>query len=322
MIDSRIQAVGSIQGANDQQVSEHGKLLFLRDERQAGRLIECLDDGFVRLVDVMGNDSAIVEAARQSYGLGTKATSTGRALIRRLMRKRHTSPFEQVEFKFHIRIPMDHWRQWIRHRTANVNEYSTRYSEAIDAMQEVETWRLQDDNNKQGSMPGVIEWPNNLDPGANYYKSIGQSASEYLSLREKEFHKLAREVYEERLQFGVAREQARKDLLLSNYTEAFWKIDLHNLLHFLGLRLDDYAQLEIRTYAVAISNLIKPIVPVALEAFEDYQLNAITLSVGEQQAIMQILHPAKKPTCQLSATELRELDEKLERLGILYRVPG
>ncbi len=183
-----------------------------------------LDDGFVCLVDVMGDDQSVVQAARVSYGEGTRKVSDDRGLIRYLLRHRHTTPFEMAEMKLLVRVPMDCWRQWIRHRTANVNEYSTRYSLAIDATQTTpaDAWRTQASQNRQGS--GEL-----LD--------AAQGAA--LSAAEAEFQRQARELYEQRIALGVAREQARKDLPLSTYTEAYWKIDLHNLLHFLALRMDE-----------------------------------------------------------------------------------
>ena len=193
-----------------------------------------LDDGFVRVIDYMGSDSSIVQAARVSYGKGTKKLREDEGLIRYLIRHHHTSPFEMCEIKLHVRVPMDCWRQWIRHRTANVNEYSTRYSLAIDAAQKTkpDEWRLQAASNRQGS-EGFLE----IEKGKVF------------SAREHELHKLARKVYNERIEAGLAREQARKDLPLSTYTEAYWKIDLHNLLHFLALRMEAHAQFEIRSYA-------------------------------------------------------------------------
>lgn len=268
----------------------------------AEKAIPVLDDGHVLLVDVMGDDHAIVDAARVSYGVGTKRVSEDRHLIRYLMRHRHTTPFEMCEIKLRVRVPMDAWRQWIRHRTASVNEYSTRYSEAINACQttDPEQWREQAKTNKQGSGGFVVTWPENaarLDTndgesplggwiGQDFYDSPGS----YLSERENEVQALAREVYEERLTFGVAREQARKDLPLSNYTEAYWKIDLHNLFHFLSLRMDPHAQLEIRSYADAIADIVKVWVPWAWEAFEDYRLNAMYLTRFEVQAVQGLLN--------------------------------
>ena len=184
-----------------------------------GEPIRVLDDGFVRVVDYMGDDAAIVQAARVSYGKGTRRVHEDRALIRYLMRHDHTTPFEMCEIKLHVRVPMDIWRQWIRHRTASVNEYSTRYSEAIDARPAHRA----------------------REPGARSRRSTGRAApacfheevGARLSAEEVELQERARAVYEGRLAAGVAREQARKDLPLATFTEAYWKIDLHNLLHFL-----------------------------------------------------------------------------------------
>jgi len=220
-----------------------------------------LDDGFVRVIDYMGSDESIVQAARVSYGKGTKKVHEDRGLIRYLMRHRHTTPFEMCEIKFHVRVPMDCWRQWIRHRTASVNEYSTRYSEAIDSEQTTrETeWREQTQGNRQGSQ-GFI------DP----------QKGAALSRKQTELHELSRKLYRERLDAGVAREQARKDLPLSTYTEAYWKINLHNLLHFLELRMDQHAQVEIRSYAMLIgTEIVRRWCPIAWEAFLDYRLHSV-----------------------------------------------
>jgi thymidylate synthase (FAD) len=236
-----------------------------------GKRFGVLDDGFVRVADYMGADAAIVQAARVSYGVGTKIVRDDRSLIRYLMRHRHTTPFEMCEIKLHVRVPMDTWRQWIRHRTANVNEYSTRYSVAIDSAQRTppSDWRLQAKTNRQGS-EGVLP--------------LG--AGKMLSDREAQLHKVAREVYEHRLEQGVSREQARKDLPLSTYTEAYWKIDLHNLLHFLSLRMDPHAQWEISQYATVIGEqIVARWVPMTWEAFRDYRLDAITFSRPERDIL-------------------------------------
>lgn len=236
-----------------------------------GEPLRVLDDGFVRVVDYMGDDSAIVQAARVSYGKGTKRVQEDRALIRYLMRHAHTTPFEMCEIKLHVRVPMDIWRQWIRHRTASVNEYSTRYSEAIDAALRTrpEHWRRQSAANRQGSA-GFLD------------RVVGET----LSKEEAEVQENARKVYERRLAAGVAREQARKDLPLSTYTEAYWKIDLHNLLHFLDLRMDASAQEEIREYATVIGEqIVARWVPIAWEAFLDYRRHALRLSRLEARVV-------------------------------------
>lgn len=285
-------------------------------ERLVGRSFPVLDQGFVRVVDYMGGDQAIVQAARVSYGDGTKQYHEDRGLIRYLMRHRHTTPFEMCELKLHIRVPMDCWRQWIRHRTANVNEYSTRYSVAIDAAQRTlpTDWRAQATTNRQGS-------------GGTISRISGRK----LSAREGELLRLARATYEERLAAGVAREQARKDLPLSTYTEAYWKVDLHNLFHFLSLRMDTHAQHEIRQYAKAIANeIVSKWCPIAWEAFVDYRLRGLELSAKEQEVLKGLLVSPQegrktairvgflgsdgKPSAR--SRELTEFNAKLETLGV------
>ena len=239
-----------------------------------GHPFPVLDQGLIRVVDYMGDDAAIVQAARVSYGTGTKKVSDDRGLIRYLLRHRHTTPFEMCELKLHVRVPMDAWRQWIRHRTASVNEYSTRYSVAIDAAQRTAAgqWRTQAVDNKQGS--GDF-----LDP----------ATGEHLTKTEAELQTRAREVYDARVEAGVAREQARKDLPLCTYTEAYWKIDLHNLLHFLALRMDSHAQKEIRDYATVIGEqIVAKWVPLTWEAFQDYRFGAMALSRIEQEIIAAV----------------------------------
>lgn len=266
-----------------------------------------LDEGFVRVVDYMGNDSSIVQAARVSFGAGTKSMREDRALIRYLMRHRHTSPFEMCEVKLHVRVPMDCWRQWVRHRTANVNEYSTRYSEAIDLAQKTAptAWRRQAGRNKQGS-DGLLP------------EEVGFD----LTARELEFHAAARNLYEERLAAGVAREQARKDLPLSTYTEAYWKVDLHNLLHFLALRMDGHAQQEIRAYATTIGEeVVARWCPVAWEAFKDFRLGAVSLSSREAELMREAVKygPSRRARHlleQLEGGERQEALGKLVSLGI------
>ncbi len=282
-----------------------------------GKKFPVLDDGFVRVIDYMGSDESIVQAARVSYGKGTKKVSEDRGLIRYLMRNRHTTPFEMCEIKFHVRVPMDTWRQWIRHRTANVNEYSTRYSIAIDTTQKTapNQWRLQAKNNKQGS-EGFLD------------ESIGKKLTE----REEELQNFAREIYQERLELGVAREQARKDLPLSTYTEAYWKIDLHNLLHFLSLRMDSHAQYEIRSYANVIGNeIVARWCPLAWEAFLDYQVNSITFSSYEIKIISALIQNNTDEAVKIAEElgwlnkvenrfvrnrERIEFEEKITRLGL------
>jgi thymidylate synthase (FAD) len=302
-----------------------------------GREFPVLDAGFVRVVDYMGDDEAIVRAARVSYGAGTKTPSDDRTLIRYLMRHRHTTPFEMAELKLHVRVPMDAWRQWIRHRTASVNEYSTRYSEAIDAMHRAHAWRTQDAGNKQGSAGRVAAWPpgyefrdgpegrglyREFDEGEWAHVFLHDDPQLYLAHQEEDAQLRAREAYGERLRFGVAREQARKDLPLSTYTEATWKIDLHNLLHFLALRMDPHAQHEIRAYAITIgTRIVAPWVPHTWAAFEDYRLGAVALSVPEQ-AVAHLIAAGDDPEDILGHAfdNRRERDEartKLTTLGLI-----
>ena len=232
-----------------------------------GKRIDCLDKGFVRLIDVMGDDAAIVQAARVSYGSGTKKVLEDRGLIRYLLRHAHTTPFEMVEFKFHVKLPIFVARQWIRHRTANVNEYSGRYSEMKDEFYtpHPNDIRPQSVANKQGRSDETL--PEGMaEQAANAFKS-GQDE--------------AYAQYQEFLEQGIAREIARINLPVSNYTEWYWKIDLHNLFHFLRLRIDAHAQYEIRVFAEAIAELVQPFVPYAWEAFEDYVLNAHRLTAPD-----------------------------------------
>lgn len=283
-----------------------------------------LNDGFVCLVDCMGDDDAVVQAARVSYGAGTKKVSDDRTLIRYLLRHRHTTPFEMAEIKLLVRVPMDCWRQWIRHRTANVNEYSTRYSVAIDSMQttEPDQWRSQAEHNRQGSG-----------------EMLSTEVGERLTAAEREFQQSATQLYQARLEAGVAREQARKDLPLSTYTEAYWKIDLHNLLHFLSLRMDAHAQWEIREYSRTIGEeIVQPLFPHVWEAFCDYRLGAMFLTRHDREVIARLTahgaathsappYPeeaflAAQDPAWTALTRSRERDEcrdKLIQLGLLAR---
>jgi thymidylate synthase (FAD) len=287
-------------------------------DKLIGKKFPVLDQGFVTLIDVMGSDQDIVDAARISYGKGTRKTSGDEDLIRYLMRHKHSTPFEMSEIKIHVRVPMDCWRQWIRHRTANVNEYSTRYSEAIDAKQETkpDEWRLQSATNKQGSSGFV---PEHGEAGAEFPSGWN------LTYEERIFHEHADRIYRDRLNVGVAREQARKDLPLSTYTEAIWKCDLRNTLGFLALRMDGHAQKEIREAATIIGReIIAPLFPLTWQAFETYTLNAMTLSAKDieaAQAMCNIVAPQQVDE-YLSAifSNAREREEcrmKLERIGVI-----
>jgi len=260
--------------------------------------------GFIALVDAMPRlvpegqtaDSAIVQSARVSYGQGTKMVSEDRGLVRYLMRHRHSTPFEMVEFKFHIAMPIFIARQWIRHRTANVNEYSARYSIMPDRFYrpDIDNVRKQSKTNRQGG-----EGPIDAGTAEDFLKLLENAEANYqryLELTEK----------------GVARELARAVLPVSVYTEWYWKCDLHNIFHFLSLRMDPHAQIEIQDYAKAMYELIKPIVPVACEAFEDYRLNAMHLTGLEIDAIR-----TGKPLATENKRETAEWDAKKARLGLV-----
>jgi len=232
--------------------------------------IKCLDKGFVRLVDSMGGDDAIVQAARVSYGKGTSKVSQDRGLIRYLMRHRHTTPFEMVEFKFHCKMPIFVARQWVRHRTANINEYSLRYSQARDEFYypDPEHIQFQSALNKQGRMGEVPA-------------ELKQKVQDYF----KEISERSFAIYSELNEAGVARELARSVLPVNLYTEWYWKNDLHNLLHFIGLRSDSHAQYEIRVFSDAMDQSVKAVAPFAWEAYQDYVVKGMRFSQIEQSLL-------------------------------------
>lgn len=267
-----------------------------------------LDHGFVRLVDYMGGDAAIVQAARVSYGEGTKKVSEDRALIRYLMRRRHTSPFEMVEFKFHVKLPIFVARQWIRHRTANVNEYSGRYSVMKEEfyIPEAKDIRFQSTVNKQGRAEEEVP------------DELKRRFIDFL----KRTHAASYEEYERLIDQGLARELARIGLPLSLYTEWYWKIDLHNLFHFLRLRLDPHAQLEIRQYANIMADMVKIVCPMAYEAFMDYSFNALSFSGPELKALKAHLSDLSLTKEDIVAHGLskREADELLKKLEKIKRL--
>ena len=238
--------------------------------------IKCLDKGFIRLVDSMDGDDAIVQAARVSYGQGTSKVSQDRGLIRYLMRHRHTTPFEMVEFKFHCKMPIFVARQWVRHRTANINEYSLRYSEARDEFYfpDPEHIQFQSALNKQGRSGEVpLELKQKV---LDYFKEISErSFTMYQELNEE----------------GIARELVRSLLPVNIYTEWYWKNDLHNLLHFIGLRSDSHAQYEIRVYSDAMAVSVKAVAPFAWEAYQDYVVHGMRFSRIEQNLLEKQLPP-------------------------------
>ncbi len=267
---------------------------------------EVLKGGFVRLLDTMPAeraDEAIVDAARVSYGSGTRATSDTRSLIRYLVRHRHTSPLEMVEFKFHVRAPLFVARQWMRHRTGSFNEVSARYSVVSDDawVPEANDLTVQSENNKQGRGDALVE-----DAG-----DIAGVMDDAVRKAEASYHYV--------LARGVARELARTILPVSMWTEFVWKVDLHNLLHFLKLRCDRHAQYEIRVYAEAIAQIVAKVAPHAYEAWVDYSMEARTLSRQEWAAVTRVLDYTQIDTiCAdmiasgASVREVRELREALE----------
>ena len=228
------------------------------------RYVKVLDKGFVGLIDHMGSDDAVVQAARVSYGTGTKKVREDRGLIRYLMRHEHTTPFEMCEVKFHIRLPIFVMRQLIRHRTASVNEYSGRYSVMTDEFYVPKTIELQSTTNKQGR-EGL------------YSKAETSGFQDMMN----DMHTKAYETYEQFIEEDMARETARAILPVSNYTETYWKCNLKNFLHMAWLRMDSHAQWEIRMFADAMYGLVEPLFPAVCEAFEDYKLNAVRLSSME-----------------------------------------
>jgi thymidylate synthase (FAD) len=275
--------------------------------------IKCLDQGFVRLVDVMGDDSSIVQAARVSYGKGTKNVRQDKGLVHYLMKHQHMSPFEMVEFKFHCKMPIFVARQWIRHRTANVNEISGRYSVMEDTFwtPSPSDLRQQAKINRQGSIESQVPEPANSEILKQYNEDMGAIFQHYNDYMQK----------------GVAREVARATLPLSTFTEWYWKMDLHNLLHFLELRMEAHAQKEIRVYAEAIAEFVKQKCPFTWEAFVEHRLNAAKFSQAEVEVlrgelkktglIEKILDQRKSQLTQNEAsealvqTELAELRAKL-----------
>lgn len=255
--------------------------------------LKVLDKGFVRVIDKMGSDAAIVQAARISYGAGTKHTSQDRALIRYLMRHKHTSPFEMCEIKLHIKLPIFIARQWIRHRTANVNEYSGRYSIIKDEfyIPRLEDIAMQSENNKQGR-------------GKALEVKEAKKVRDLIAKQSKE----AYENYEKLLEKGVAKELARIVLPQNVYTEWYWKCDLHNLLHLLVLRSHSTAQFEVREYANAICKIIAEWVPFTYEAAQDYRLDSIMVS-GPTKKFLKRKDNIEDLESILGKTELQEFNE-------------
>ena len=262
-----------------------------------GVKIDVLDKGFVRLVDYMGDDAAITQAARVSYNKHNKKSSNDETLIRYLMRNKHTSPFEMVEFKFHCKMPIFVARQWIRHRTASVNEISARYTKLPNEryVPKDEHFTKQSPTNKQGGTNEIITLKNCSNPGDfvddNYDLKCYEpwSWGKLMAEEQEQMH----QGYERLLKTGVRKELARNNLPLSQYTEWFWKIDLHNLFHFLNLRLSEHAQFEFQQYAKAIFKLIEPIVPISVAAFREYVLNAVVFHADDLLCAYQLFDVIK-----------------------------
>jgi thymidylate synthase (FAD) len=271
-----------------------------------------LDHGFVRVVDYMGDDGAVVQAARVSYGRGTRKVSEDRGLIHYLMRHRHSTPFEMCEIKFHVKLPIFVARQWIRHRTANVNEYSARYSILDNEFYIPAPAQLaaQSASNRQGRGEVVK----------------GAEAAHVLDLLRED----SRRQYDHYLEMlneaddgapidvdrqGLARELARMSLTLNFYTQWYWKIDLYNLMHFLSLRADPHAQYEIRVYAEAMLDVMRRWVPLCHEAFVQHRLDAVTFSAGALGVVKRLL-AGEKVTQESSGLGKREWRELLDALDL------
>ncbi len=272
-----------------------------------------LSHGFVALVDYMGNDAAIVQAARVSYGRGTRSVRDDRGLIRYLIRHRHTTPFEMVEMKFLVRLPIYVARQWIRHRTASVNEYSARYSIVPDEydLPPPEEVRRQATRNRQGRGEALA-----AEPVERFRDDLRRVSEE------------AYAAYARALEAGVARETARLLLPVAYYTQWYWKTNLWNLFHFLSLRLDPHAQEEIRLYARELAGIGRKVCPTAFEAFEEFELGAMHLGRKEQLALRRLLAGATpEEACHEAGLPLLREDgrpmtsgegvEFLEKLGRL-----
>jgi thymidylate synthase (FAD) len=248
--------------------------------------LEVLDHGFVRVIDYMGDDAAIVQAARVSYGRGTRRVSEDAGLIRYLMRHRHSTPFEMCEIKYHVKLPIFIARQWIRHRTANVNEYSARYS-ILDRefyIPAPEHLAAQSVVNRQGR-GAVLQGEEAAEVLALLRDDAARNYDHYAAMLNED---AAGNPVDDSRQ-GLARELARMNLTLNTYTQWYWKTDLHNLFHFLSLRADSHAQYEIRVYAEAMLKTVDAWVPLAAQAFRDYRLGAATLSAGMLAVVKRML---------------------------------
>ena len=274
-------------------------------------VVPVLDHGFVRVVDYMGDDTSIVQSARVSYGKGTKKVSTDSGLIKYLMRHRHSTPFEMCEIKYHVKLPIFVARQWIRHRTANVNEYSARYS-ILDKefyLPTKENLAAQSKNNRQGRGDLI-----NDKQADDILKILKEDAEKNYN----DYETMLNERYDGTIinenQKGLARELARMNLTLNTYTQWYWKTDLLNLLNFLSLRADDHSQYEIRAYADVMIDSLKRWVPITYEAFMDYRIGGMELSSKGKSVISKMIKGEK---CDFENSKLskREWNELMESFG-------
>ena len=293
------------------EISETARVTAPELEAVLYRPIEVLDHGFIRVIDYMGDDSSIVQSARVSYGKGTKKISNDKGLIKYLMRHRHSTPFEMCEIKFHIKLPIFIARQWIRHRTANVNEYSARYS-ILDKefyIPSAENLAAQSAINNQGRGDALTD-----DEASNVIQILKKDAEQTYSNYETLLNESSEGNIFDESKSGIARELARMNLTLNTYTQWYWKIDLNNLLHFLALRADDHAQYEIRVYADAMLDIVKKWVPLTYEAFEDYRIGGTELSAKEVNLMRKLLKGEKVSFEEegLSKREWSELQRKFE----------
>jgi len=273
--------------------------------------IPVLDHGFVRVIDYMGDDSAIVQSARVSYGKGTKKISNDHGLIKYLMRHRHSTPFEMCEIKFHIKLPIFVARQWIRHRTANVNEYSARYS-ILDKefyIPSIENLAAQSTINNQGRGEVLSS-----DEASNVISILKTDAEQTYANYETLLNESSEGGILDESKSGIARELARMNLTLNTYTQWYWKIDLNNLLHFLALRADDHAQYEIRIYADAMLDIVNKWVPITYSAFDDYRVGGTELSAKEVNFLKKLIK-GENPSFEeegISKREWVELQKKFD----------
>ena len=269
-----------------------------------------LDKGFIRIVDYMGNDSSIVQAARVSYGKGTKKKSLDEGLIRYLLRHKHTTPFEMCEIKLHVKLPIFIARQWIRHRTANVNEYSARYSILEDEfyIPKIANLAEQSSSNKQGRGKKINE-----DLAAKIIKILKDDSTRCYNNYLWMLNENNTQGYDE-TRDSLSRELARINLTLNTYTEWYWKIDLHNFMHFLSLRADHHSQFEIRAYADVLIKILKKWVPLTYKAFCSYMLNSAELSQEALQVIKELIKGRKvnKDSTGLTNREWEELQQLLK----------